>query len=171
MERLFRHFGSIGICLLSVCMLGSCAKESESNDLVDLVNVESQAIQEYIKNHQKDSGFLMHPSGIVYKIKQPGVQDTTRIQAHQVALLRFENRQMGSKSLVQSSQNLPTDFDRRKLKDHIMGWQIALPLIPKKSKILIYIPSVYAYGSVGVPGFIAPNAIIESEVELLDFYD
>jgi FKBP-type peptidyl-prolyl cis-trans isomerase FkpA len=168
MKRRLRPLASVSI-LVSMWLLGSCMKKSESYDLENVVLRETNTILEYLKDQKADSGFLVHPSGLVYKIVQAGLGDTARIQAHQIPLLRFENRQMGAQALVQSSNNLPTDFDRRKLKDHIMGWQIALPLISKGGKMLLYIPSALAYGSMGVPGFIAPNTILESELELIDF--
>jgi len=53
----------------------------------------------------------------------------------------------------------------------IMGWQLTLPLLPTNTKVTLYIPSGYAYGSSGnTNGGIPPNANLIFEIELIDFY-
>jgi FKBP-type peptidyl-prolyl cis-trans isomerase FkpA len=50
----------------------------------------------------------------------------------------------------------------------ILGWQLVLPLVPGGSKVTLYVPSVYAYGSsVAAGGAIPANANLVFEIELL----
>ena len=50
----------------------------------------------------------------------------------------------------------------------ILGWQLVLPLVPGGSKVTLYIPSGYAYGStVAGNGKIPANANLVFEIELL----
>jgi FKBP-type peptidyl-prolyl cis-trans isomerase FkpA len=50
----------------------------------------------------------------------------------------------------------------------ILGWQLVLPLVPGGSKVTLYVPSVYAYGSsVAAGGVIPANANLVFEIELL----
>lgn len=50
----------------------------------------------------------------------------------------------------------------------ILGWQLVLPLVPGGSKVTLYVPSVYAYGSsVAAGGKIPANANLVFEIELL----
>jgi FKBP-type peptidyl-prolyl cis-trans isomerase len=48
----------------------------------------------------------------------------------------------------------------------ILGWQLVLPLVPAGSKVTLYIPSGYAYGS-SVSGSIPANANLVFEIEIL----
>jgi FKBP-type peptidyl-prolyl cis-trans isomerase len=50
----------------------------------------------------------------------------------------------------------------------ILGWQLVLPLVPGGSKVTLYVPSGYAYGSsVAAGGKIPANANLVFEIELL----
>ena len=50
----------------------------------------------------------------------------------------------------------------------VLGWQLVLPLIPAGSKVTLYIPSGYAYGSSGGgKGVIPADANLIFEVEIL----
>ncbi len=53
----------------------------------------------------------------------------------------------------------------------ILGWQLVLPLMPAGSKLTLYIPSGYAYGSsVSANGKIPANSILIFEMELVAVY-
>jgi FKBP-type peptidyl-prolyl cis-trans isomerase len=50
----------------------------------------------------------------------------------------------------------------------VLGWQLVLPLIPAGSKVTLYIPSGYAYGSSGGgKGVIPADANLIFEIEIL----
>ncbi len=49
----------------------------------------------------------------------------------------------------------------------IEGWQIGVPLIKKGGKILLLIPSAYAYGCNGSRS-IPPNSVLFFDIDLID---
>lgn len=61
----------------------------------------------------------------------------------------------------------PLEFSSR-LSGLILGWQLVLPLIPVGSKVTIYVPSGYGYGStVSGGGKIPANANLIFDIELI----
>ena len=61
----------------------------------------------------------------------------------------------------------PVEFSTR-LSGVILGWQLAIPLIPAGSKVTLYVPSGYAYGSsVSGGGKIPANANLIFDIELI----
>ncbi|SIN98953.1 FKBP-type peptidyl-prolyl cis-trans isomerase [Chitinophaga niabensis] len=163
------HLHLLLACCLAV-LLGSCAKTQDlSADAVfmDLLK-ETEFIKYRLKAKGQDSGVLYHQSGIGYKIIEPGNGRDT-IKPTSIPSIVYTRSLFGYDKVIESSQNLPTSFDNRPLKDHIIGWQIGLTLITKGGRIILYIPSSLAFGPVGVPPSIPPNAILECDITLVDF--
>lgn len=155
--------------LASALLLSSCVKKENSlNNFFESVQQDTQSIREYLRSRNRDSGIVIHPSGLVYKIVAPGNGIDT-IHLDQTPTVIFKRSLLREERLIESSQNLPTKFDGRKLKDHIAGWQIGLRLITKGGHIIMYIPSSLAFGSTGIPGTIPPDAILVCDVKLVDF--
>ncbi|WP_343306427.1 FKBP-type peptidyl-prolyl cis-trans isomerase [Chitinophaga niabensis] len=163
------HLHLLLACCLAV-LLGSCAKSQDlSADAVFMdLQKETEFIQFRLKVKNQDSGVLYHPSGMGYKIIAPGNGRDT-IKAGSIPSIVYTRSLFGYDKVIESSQNLPTSFDNRPLKDHIIGWQIGLTLITKGGRIILYIPSSLAFGRVGVPPNIPPNAILECDITLVDF--
>lgn len=134
----------------------------------DSIAHDNDVIKSYLRNKGLDSGVLYHPSGIAYKIMEPG-NGTDTIRINNVPSVVYSRQLLGSDKVIESSLNLPTSFDNRPLKDHIAGWQIGLTLITKGGRIILYIPSSLAFGYVGVPPNIPANAILVCDVTLVDF--
>jgi FKBP-type peptidyl-prolyl cis-trans isomerase FkpA len=160
--------------LLACCLMllfGSCAKKSAelSADVVYMdLQKEIEFIQYRLKQKRQDSGVLLHSSGILYKIVEPGNGRDT-IKSNSIPSVVYTRSLFSWDKLVESSQNLPTSFDNRPLKDHILGWQIGLTLITKGGRIILYIPSSLAFGRIGVPPSIPPNSSLECDITLVDF--
>lgn len=167
---IIKRFLFPGLALLLFAMLlPSCAKKDDGPEsFFEAVMNDTQTIRSYLRAKNRDSGIVIHPSGVVYKVLEPGNGiDTIRLT--QTPTVIFKRMILGDDRIVESSQNLPTQFDGRKLKDHILGWQIGLRLITKGGHILLYIPSNLAFGKTGIPGTIPPNAILVCDVKLVDF--
>lgn len=164
-----RFFYSGLAVLASALLFSSCLKrENPVEEFMNSVQTDTQTIREYLRTRNRDSGVIIHPSGLVFKILEPGNGiDTIRLD--QTPTVIFKRRMLGDDRVIESSQNLPTKFDGRKLKDHIAGWQIGLRLITKGGHILMYIPSSLAFGKTGIPGTIPPDAILVCDVKLVDF--
>lgn len=163
------HIHLLLACCLAV-LLGSCAKSKDlSADAVFMdLQRETEFIQYRLRAKNQDSGVLYHQSGIGYKIMEPGNGRDT-IKSTSIPSIVYTRSLFGYDKVIESSQNLPTSFDNRPLKEHIIGWQIGLTLITKGGRIILYIPSSLAFGPVGVPPSIPPNAILECDITLVDF--
>ncbi|RPD41581.1 FKBP-type peptidyl-prolyl cis-trans isomerase [Chitinophaga barathri] len=165
---LYRRILTLFILAVQIALLASCSKGDDVSldAALEEVYKDTEQIRDYLKDSRQDSGVLYHPSGVVYKILDKGNEKDT-IKFNQVPVVTFTRRILGNPRIVEQSL-LPTSFDNRQLKNHIAGWQIGLPLITKGGRILLYIPSRLAFGQVGVPGTIPPNAILECDVSLID---
>ena len=164
---LYRRLLTFFLLAVQVTLLASCAKDTTSLEAaLDAVYRDTDHIRAYLRATGQDSGTLYHPSGVVYKIMDKGNGKDT-IRPDQVPVVTFARRILGNPRIVEQAP-LPTSFDNRQLKDHIAGWQIGLQLITKGGRIILYIPSRLAFGEIGVPGTIPPNAILECDVSLID---
>ncbi len=164
------HLHFLLACCLAV-LLGSCAKKNQdlsADSVIFSIEKETEYIQYRLRAKNQDSGVLYHPMGIGYKIITPGNGRDT-IKPTSIPSIVYTRSLFGYDKVIESSQNLPTSFDNRPLKDHIIGWQIGLTLITKGGRIILYIPSSLAFGRVGVPPAIPPNAILECDITLVDF--
>ncbi len=92
--------------------------------------------------------YTIHPSGILYQIITPG--DTTKPDLCTSLTMTYTGKLMTGIQFDKGTITYP-------LKDLIVGWQIAVPLIGKGGKIKMVIPSSLAYGA-NPPPSIPPNA-------------
>lgn len=153
-------------CIILLCLFAGCAKK-ENSALYDAVNGEPAGediqIQQYLAYHnikaQKD------PSGLYYQVINYG-DSINRISLENVPYMIYTRRLMDN-TFIDGSIGA-TDFDGRKLKDHIAGWQIGLQKITKGGKILMIIPSGLGFGKIAVDK-IPANSILVCEAELVDF--
>ena len=82
--------------------------------------------------------YTIHPSGILYQIMTPG--DTAKPNLCTSLTMTYTGKLMTGIEFDKGTITYP-------LKDLIVGWQIAVPLIGKGGKIKMVIPSSLAYGS------------------------
>ena len=100
--------------------------------------------------------YTIHPSGILYQIITPG--DSTKPNLCTSLTMTYTGKLMTGIEF----QNGTITYALREL---IVGWQIAVPLIGKGGKIKMVIPSSLAYGEEGRPG-IPSNAPLYFEMSL-----
>jgi FKBP-type peptidyl-prolyl cis-trans isomerase len=100
--------------------------------------------------------YTIHPSGILYQIITPG--DTAKPNLCTSLTMTYTGKLMTGIQFDKGTITYP-------LKDLIVGWQIAVPLIGKGGKIKMVIPSSLAYGVEGRPG-IPSNAPLYFEMSL-----
>ena len=101
--------------------------------------------------------YTIHPSGILYQIITPG--DTAKPNLCTSLTMTYAGKLMTGIEFDKGTINYP-------LKDLIVGWQIAVPLIGKGGKIKMVIPSSLAYGPGGRPPVIPANAPLYFEMSL-----
>ncbi len=158
------------LCLLVLTagIMHGCAKTDQSAETSYFRDVtqEMDAVEKWLIDSNQHAGFKRHAAGFGYKIENEGDQSET-ITLNSIPVVTYTRCIWPSQTPIESSP-LPTSFDNRRLKDHIMGWQLGLPLITKGGRIKLYIPSRLAFGSVGIPGRIPPNAILICDITLID---
>jgi FKBP-type peptidyl-prolyl cis-trans isomerase len=83
---------------------------------------------------------MTEPNGVRYTIQTTGTGVTPRLDNYVV--VTYKLKLLKNKSVIDQGTNVTLP-----LTDLIVGWKTVLPLIPKGSKITLYVPSGFAYGS------------------------
>lgn len=136
----------------------SCKKESGCKPLSP--DVEDPQIVEY--NIKNGVGAQKINNSIYYKAIDSGYG--VRPSRSSKVVVTYTAKLLNNK--VFDAATTPKTFT---LTDVIEGWQIGLPLIKKGGKIVLIIPSVYAYGCNGNSNLNVPgDAVLVYEVTLLD---
>lgn len=151
--------------IVSACLLlamGSCLKKDNMSQMPQADVRAENIIQDYLNSHNLTA--QRDVSGLYYQIVQPG-DSVHFVKATSIATVIYTNQLLTGETVGSSFG--PTDFDHRELKNHIPGWQIGLQKISLGGKIRLYIPPALAYGSIGIPGIIPPNAVLISDLELV----
>ena len=156
-------------CLIFLLLLQGCSS-SEYNDTAaadPLVTISEQDVQmrEYIQEHNLSLVMVRDPSGMYYDIQEPG--DSVHMTLNSVPTIIYTRSNIKD-SLLDASFGA-TDFDGRKLKDHIVGWQVGLQKVGRGGKIFMIIPSPLAFGTEAVTNIIPANSILICQVEVVDF--
>jgi FKBP-type peptidyl-prolyl cis-trans isomerase FkpA len=157
----------LSYCSLLLLFLTGCSKadytDGALDGTLDTIAQQDGQIQSYITSHnlsmQKDF------TGMYYQIQVAG--DTGRMTLESVPTINYTRKNLQD-SLLDASLG-STNFDGRKLKDHIVGWQIGLQQIGKGGKILMIIPSPLGFGKSAVGNIIPANTILVCEVELENY--
>ncbi|KAA2239686.1 hypothetical protein F0L74_26195 [Chitinophaga agrisoli] len=162
------HLHTVFYCVMAVLLLAGCVKKEGSNDRLGFDsspdNTEDAAIINYLQTNNIKA--TRDASGLYYQIIQYG-DSVHRIGLDNVPSLIYTRRLLNG-TAIDASLGTPTSFDGRKLKDHIVGWQIGLQKITKGGKIFLIIPSMLAFGNASING-VPSNAILVCELQLVDF--
>ncbi|WP_212005849.1 FKBP-type peptidyl-prolyl cis-trans isomerase [Chitinophaga sp. HK235] len=150
------------IACLPVLLLFSCSKKTEDQSMAPMAMVDA-TIQRYLFAHNEVA--IRDSFGLYYKIITPG-DSIHFVRDNSIVSVNYTN-QLIDGTTVDASFDV-TNFNNRALKNHIPGWQLGLRKISKGGRIRMYIPPFLAFGSMGVPDIIPPNAILISDVELVD---
>ncbi len=114
------------------------------------------------KNAEKE-GIITLPSGLQYEILQEGngavpkMTDTVNVLYEGYLL---------NKNVFDSTKE--TGPQQMHVSQTLKGWQEALQLMPEGSRWKVYIPHDLAYGPIGAPPMIQPNATLVFIIELLN---
>ncbi len=154
------------ILLASLLFLGACEKEERN-----LAQIEDEQIKAYLTTNGGVSAFTKDTSGIYYQVITPGT-GVQILNSTVVALVQKTKTIDNSYSYEFSIYNplrspvgyLSPSFNQ----STPSGWRLGLLKIKKGGKIRLIIPSKYAYGKDGLGSVIPGNAILDSEIEVLD---
>lgn len=145
------------LCALIVLSFTGCMKEKGCKTVDPETEVDQ--ILSFAAFNGIDS-IIKHNSGIYYKVLAPGYGANPT--ATSWVSVNYTGKLLNGSQFDKSSS--PVGFS---LTNVIEGWQIGIPLIKKGGKILLFIPSAYAYGCNG-GNTIPPNAVLYFEVDLIN---
>lgn len=123
-----------------------------------------KAGQKFLERNKQNKDIKSTASGIQYRVIQDGTgsipKSTDTVETH------YEGKLITGEIFDSSIQRGETvSFPVRGV---IQGWQEVLQLMKVGSIWQVYIPSHLAYGEHGSPPKIAPNAVLEFRIELID---
>ncbi len=156
---------SLFFILISIALLSACSK-SDNNDpqstacavkaqYVNDSSVTQRALMVAFCNNNGIT-YTVHPSGILYQIITPG--DTAKPNLCTSLTMTYTGKLMTGIQFDKGTITYP-------LKDLIVGWQIAVPLIGKGGKIKMVIPSSLGYGP-NANGSIPANSPLYFEMSI-----
>jgi FKBP-type peptidyl-prolyl cis-trans isomerase len=157
---------SLFLLFTGIAFLTACSKSDNNDNQATVCNVTAQYKNDSSVTQKalmvafcinNGISYTTHPSGILYQIITPG--DTAKPNLCTSLTMTYTGKLMTGIQFDQNTINLP-------LKDLIVGWQIAVPLIGKGGKIKMVIPSSLAYGAQGRPPVIPSNAPLYFEMAL-----
>lgn len=168
MNRIFLIVFILGLVFLQACKDddATCTKVVPADKLVSVDKTRLAKDVETIDAYLTANSIVAQaePQGTRYVVTSLGTGETPCLES------RVTVKYVG-KLLVDPTR---PPFDQSAtgvtfpLQNLILGWQLVLPLIPLGSKITLYIPSGYAYGtSGGAGGKIPSNANLIFEMELI----
>lgn len=121
--------------------------------------------EEFLAKNKQETGVVELPSGLQYKIINPG-DSKLMPKATDTVVVHYTGSLIDGK-VFDSSKNYgkPITFP---LNQVIPGWTEGVQQIGKGGKIMLYIPSKLAYGEKGAGNAIPGNATLIFEIELVD---
>ncbi len=154
------------ILLASLFFIAACKKEER-----DLTQIEDEQIKTYLAANGGVNAFTKDTSGIYYQVITPG--NGVQIQNSTVVALVQKTKTIDNSYNYEFSIYNPLRSPVGYLSPSFnqstpSGWRLGLLKIKKGGKIRLIIPSKYAYGKDGLGSVIAGNAILDSEIEVLD---
>jgi len=161
----FSSIFSLFLLFAAIALFAACSKSDNNDPQSTACSVKAQYVNDSSATQRaqmiafcNNNGitYTLHPSGILYQIVTPG--DTAKPNLCTSLTMTYTGKLMTG---IQFDKGTITYA----LKDLIVGWQIAVPLIGKGGKIKMVIPSSLAYGIEGRPG-IPSNAPLYFEMSL-----
>ena len=138
---------SLFLLISGISLLSACSKSDNKNTTTactlkaQYVNDSSATQRAQMIAFCNNNGivYTVHPSGILYQIVVPG--DTTKPDLCTSITMTYKGKLMTGIQFDAGTITYP-------LKDLIVGWQIAVPMIGKGGKINMVIPSSLGYGPI-----------------------
>lgn len=168
MNRIVLSLLLVAVFMLDACKKddNTCTKEVKASALADVDQTRLASDIAAIDAYLTTNGITAQsePNGVRYVISQQGDGTTPCLESYIV--VKYKLSLLKSGTVVQD--NTSTAGSTFKLNGLILGWQLVLPSIKAGSKVTLYIPSGYAYGTAGgASGAIPSNANLIFEIELV----
>jgi len=124
-----------------------------------------KANEQYLEENKKIDGVVTLPSGLQYRIINPGDPDSRHAAPTDTVSCHYEGWLLDGTLFDSSLQRgMPAEFGVNQV---IPGWTEALQLMNVGAKWHLVIPSELAYGAQGAGGVIPPHSALIFDVELL----
>ncbi|HCZ37047.1 MAG TPA: hypothetical protein DHV26_14090 [Cytophagales bacterium] len=162
-----------------------CTKEVAESKLTapnqDKIASDLVLIEQYLADNEIDIADTEIKNNVRYLITELGTGETPCLESF--LKLKYRGMLMKTGYVFDPDQINQPDVDwqerevnfknsNNRINSLILGWQIVLPSIPMGSKLTLYIPSGYGYGtSGGASGAIPVNANLIFEIELLEIVE
>ena len=156
---------SLFLIIAGIALLSACSKSDNNDPQSTACTIKAsykndssatQRAQMIAFCNNNGITYTIHPSGILYQITTSG--DTTKPDLCTSLTMTYMGKLMTGIQFDKGTITYP-------LKDLIVGWQIAVPLIGKGGKIKMVIPSSLAYGPIA-NGSIPANSPLYFEMSI-----
>jgi FKBP-type peptidyl-prolyl cis-trans isomerase len=165
MNKLFAIAIVIGVTFLQSCGDDdTCTKEVPADKLAKVDQARLQTDIATIDTYLISNGIVAQtePNGMRYVVTTTGDGPSPCLESR--VTVNYVGRLLNGGSQFEAT----TSDITFSLSGLILGWQLVFPLLPAGSKVTLYIPSGYAYGSsVAAGGKIPANANLIFELELV----
>ncbi len=158
---LIRNF----ITSVACTMVIGCADSNKSTSLYTPEEAYAIKAKHWLQMNSKREGVKTTDSGLQFKVLESSIgckPDTDyKVKVH------YKMLSVTSKKIIDSSyqRGYPDNF---KLSKMIKGWREGVPMMRVGETWELYIPSDLAYGRKGIPGSVAPNSVLVSQITLVD---
>ena len=156
---------SLFFILVGIALFSACSKSDNNDTKSTACNIKAEYVNDISATQRaqmiafcnnNDITYTLHPSGILYQIITPG--DAAKPDLCTSLTMTYTGKLMTGIQFDKGTIKYP-------LKDLIVGWQIAVPLIGKGGKIKMVIPSSLAYGP-NANGSIPANSPLYFEMSI-----
>lgn len=142
----------------------SCSKDKKCESLPPQANVpesEITAVEQHLTSNNI-TGAVKSADGFYYKITETGTGESPELCSN---ISIFYTGSLTDGTVFDGTNSVPASFTLNQL---ISGWQLALPLLKKGGRMMLYLPPSLAYGSRS-SGPIPPNSVLVFDIKLVDF--
>ena len=165
LKTIYSSIFSLLLLIAGIALFSACSKSDNNDSQSTACSVKAQYANDTDATQRaqmiafcNNNGitYTIHPSGILYQITMPG--DTAKPNLCTSLTMTYTGKLMTGIQFDKGTITYP-------LKDLIVGWQIAVPLIGKGGKIKMVIPSSLAYGP-NANGSIPANSPLYFEMSI-----
>ena len=165
LKAIYSSILSLSLIIAGIALFSACSKTDNNDPQSTACNIKAtykndssatQRAQMIAFCNNNGITYTIHPSGILYQIITPG--DTAKPNLCTSLTMTYTGKLMTGIQFDKGTITYP-------LKELIVGWQIAVPLIGKGGKIKMVIPSSLAYGP-NANGSIPANSPLYFEMSI-----
>ncbi|NQZ81258.1 MAG: FKBP-type peptidyl-prolyl cis-trans isomerase [Colwellia sp.] len=142
-------------------LMFGCASSNNSNRVYSLERINAH----WFTKNLKREGVVATGSGLQYKVLEQSAG--CKPDPDYNVTVHYKMLSAKSKQIIDSSyqRGNPSKLQLSKM---IKGWREGVPMMKVGETWELYIPADLAYGSKGLPGSVAPNSVLISQITLVD---